>query len=203
MDKIIYLREIGRQLIHLIGVSIAFPILFLDFNTALKVLAGLILFTLFASWYYEKRRMREKYFKSLINDMDLPEPNKKQLLANANRFAKYETKLLHSFIEQFKRRKEKQPLFATFAFILSGTICFILFGKIIAILAIITLAFGDSASAIIGKKFGKHKLLWNKELSVEGSIAFFASASIAVYLFLAWQPQFAIMSTIFIAIISA
>ena len=192
-----------RQILHLSGTFIILPILFLSLSNALKVLVILILLTLFASWYYEKRQLRGKYFKAMVEDMDLPEPDKKKWLDGANRFEVFERRLLSSFIRQFRRRKEKQPFFAIFSFFLAGTICLILFGQAIAIFAILTLGFGDSLSAIIGSKFGKNKILWNKDLSVEGSVAFFAAAAFAIYLFLLWQPQLAIVSVLATAIVAS
>ena len=144
--------------------------------------------------------MRSKYFETLISSMKFPSINKKHLLANAQKFEK---KLLSSFLQQFRRRKEHQPFYAAFAFLLTSTICLILFGKAIAIFAILALAFGDSASALIGKKFGQTKLPWNKDLSAEGSIAFFAAASLTIYIFLIWQPQLAIISAIVTAVVAA
>lgn len=199
--------EVKRQTIHLLGFLIIIPIYYFERNVALRILTGAILLVLFANWYYEKRQLRNKYFKDLIRTMKLPGLNKKKLIDGANKFESFERKLLLSFLEQFKRKREKQPLLAVFYFLLSSTICFILFGREIAILSIIVLAFGDAASAVVGKKFGKNKLFWNKELSVQGSLAFFAAASLAIYLFLTWQSQFAIISilttSIFAALIGA
>ncbi|MBI5224650.1 phosphatase PAP2 family protein [Candidatus Micrarchaeota archaeon] len=50
--------------------------------------------------------------------------------------------------------------------------------------ALAIFATGDAFSTIIGVKFGKHKLYWNKKKSLEGTFAFFASSSIAAYVFM-------------------
>ena len=42
--------------------------------------------------------------------------------------------------------------------------------------AAVVLIFGDSVSTIVGKAFGKRKILFNKEKSIEGSLAGFAAA---------------------------
>jgi len=195
--------ELRRQIVHLLGAIFVIPLIYLQENSAIKFLAGFILLVLFANWYYEKRQMRNKYFKKLIDSMDLPEPDKKKWLEGANKFENFEKKLLLSFLEQFKRKKEKQPFFAIFSFLLSSTICLILFGKAIAIISILVLAFGDSASALIGSKFGRTKLFWNRELSLQGSLAFFAAASLSTYLFLVFFPQFLVAPILFVSIIAA
>jgi dolichol kinase len=56
-----------------------------------------------------------------------------------------------------------------------------LFGENIALSAIIAFALGDSLSAIIGERFGRHKLIYNRTKSLEGSLAFFGVTFIGVY----------------------
>lgn len=56
-----------------------------------------------------------------------------------------------------------------------------LFGEDITLSALIAFALGDSLSAILGEKFGRHKLFYNKTKSLEGSITFFVVTFIGVY----------------------
>ncbi|HUX98085.1 MAG TPA: hypothetical protein VMV49_00905 [Candidatus Deferrimicrobium sp.] len=65
-----------------------------------------------------------------------------------------------------------KPFYPTL-WLVAGIAIIGLFGQMIAIAAIITFAFGDSFSTIIGERIGKHKLFYNKTKSVEGTIAFF------------------------------
>ncbi|HSD64267.1 MAG TPA: hypothetical protein VLB50_10730 [Ignavibacteriaceae bacterium] len=63
--------------------------------------------------------------------------------------------------------------------LISALICVILFPKILFITAFSILIISDSMAALIGRKFGKHKLF---SKSLEGTLAFFISASIVVFL---------------------
>jgi dolichol kinase len=63
--------------------------------------------------------------------------------------------------------------------LISALICVILFPKVLFITAFTILIISDSMAALIGRKFGKHKLL---SKSLEGTLAFFISASIVVFL---------------------
>lgn len=69
-----------------------------------------------------------------------------------------------------------------------------LFTEYIALSAIIAFALGDSLSAILGERFGRHKLIYNKTKSLEGSLTFFGVTFIGVYCvwylvgIIAWIP---------------
>ncbi len=71
---------------------------------------------------------------------------------------------------------------ATYVFI-SALICIILFPKVLFITAFTILIISDTMAALIGRKFGKHKFL---SKSLEGTLAFFISASIVVF----FTPKF-------------
>jgi len=72
--------------------------------------------------------------------------------------------------------KKKNLNGATYVFI-SALICIIIFPKILFITGFTILIISDSSAALIGRKFGKHKFLAK---SLEGTLAFFVSASIVV-----------------------
>src|SRR5690606_7206176 len=74
------------------------------------------------------------------------------------------TKFIIRAEEQFKES-------AMIPYIIAVLLTIITFPKIVAIIAIFTLAIADPLSAIFGIKFGKHKIVSHK--SIEGSIAFF------------------------------
>ena len=73
--------------------------------------------------------------------------------------------------------KKKNLNGATYVFI-SALLCVILFPKILFITGFSILIVSDSVAALIGRKFGKHKFL---SKSLEGTLAFFISASIVVF----------------------
>lgn len=70
---------------------------------------------------------------------------------------------------------------ATWVF-LSATICVILFPTIIAIAGFTILIVSDSAAALIGRRYGRHRFL---EKSVEGSSAFYVTAMLVVLIVMA------------------
>lgn len=79
----------------------------------------------------------------------------------------------HELAEQGHRRLNG----ATYV-LLSATLCVWLFPKMIVLTAFAILIVSDTAAALVGRKFGKHRLVQNK--SIEGTTAFFISALIVV-----------------------
>lgn len=67
---------------------------------------------------------------------------------------------------------------ATWVFI-SACVCIILLPKLFAIIGFSILIISDTAAALYGKKYGKHKWFVNK--SVEGSLAFAATAILNLF----------------------
>jgi dolichol kinase len=61
--------------------------------------------------------------------------------------------------------------------LISALLCVIFFPKVIAINAIAILIISDTTSALIGRRFGRHRFLAK---SLEGSLAFFVSALLVV-----------------------
>ena len=75
-----------------------------------------------------------------------------------------------------KDKKKKNLNGATYVFI-SALLGVIIFPKVLFLTAFPILIISDSTAALIGRKFGKHKFLAK---SLEGTLAFFISASIVV-----------------------
>jgi dolichol kinase len=75
-----------------------------------------------------------------------------------------------------KDKKKKNLNGATYVFI-SALLGVIIFPKVLFLTAFPILIISDSTAALIGRKFGKHKFLAK---SLEGTLAFFFSASIVV-----------------------
>ncbi len=74
----------------------------------------------------------------------------------------------------FLRAEEQLKESASIPFVMGVLLTLLTFPKIVSLVAIYTLALGDPLSAIIGIKFGKHKIAGNK--SLEGSAAFFIAS---------------------------
>ncbi|MGD0591882.1 MAG: diacylglycerol/polyprenol kinase family protein [Bacteroidota bacterium] len=61
--------------------------------------------------------------------------------------------------------------------LISACLCVLLFPKVIAINAFTILIISDTTSALVGRRFGRHRFLAK---SLEGSLAFFVSAAIVI-----------------------
>lgn len=83
---------------------------------------------------------------------------------------------LFSIFRYILKDKERKNLLTTTWFLLSTLLAVALFRKDIAIMAILFLIFGDSASALFGLRFGHTKIIGNR--SLEGSLAFFVTCII-------------------------
>ena len=99
-----------------------------------------------------------------------------------------------------RRTKEKDKLGGDVFFLIGAILVLAVFNVHVAIAAILMTTFGDMAAALIGKKFGKHKLLTTK--SWEGSIAeLIVNTIIGIIIFiiypglslLAWQQWIIIL----------
>lgn len=73
--------------------------------------------------------------------------------------------------------KKKNLSGATYV-ILSGLLCVIIFPKVIFLTAFSILIISDTSAALIGRRYGKHQFLAK---SLEGTLAFFVSAVIVVF----------------------
>ena len=80
----------------------------------------------------------------------------------------------------FYRAEEQLKESAMIPYAMGLLLTILSFPKIIAVVAIYTLAISDPLSAIIGIKYGKHPIAENK--SMEGSLAFFFSTLLCTFL---------------------
>ena len=83
--------------------------------------------------------------------------------------------LISSFLNRCKRKDDEKGFVYFFLGIII-TIYFFQFNMAIVNAAIIILLFGDSASTIIGKKYGKTPLPFHKKKTIIGSLTFFIVA---------------------------
>lgn len=85
--------------------------------------------------------------------------------------------LISPFLDRCKRREDEKGFVYFFLGIII-TIYFFQFNMNIVNAAIIILLFGDSASTIIGKKYGKTLIPFNKHKTIIGTASFFVIAFI-------------------------
>jgi len=92
-------------------------------------------------------------------------------------------KLFGFLIELFERERNlKTPAIQSLYALTGVFLSYILFGKY-AVYGIVVLAIGDGFSGLIGYYFGKNKLPYNPNKSVEGTLAFFFSSFLALLIF--------------------
>lgn len=89
-----------------------------------------------------------------------------------------------SHLWRLKRSKEQDQLGGEVFFLIGTIICLAIFDVRVAITAVLMTTFGDMVAALVGKKFGKHKLLKFKKRSWEGTIAELIVNLIVGYLFM-------------------
>ncbi|MEM2874005.1 MAG: SEC59/DGK1/VTE5 family protein [Candidatus Nanoarchaeia archaeon] len=197
-----YKLELKRQFVHALGVIFVIPIILFPETIAIKIFGVSAVLVAFGHWYFSARRQRHKHFKEFIRNLRLKREKEKTLLAGEKKLQKFESLLLSALKAHLMRKKES-PLLSSFYFLLSSIFALLLFGASFAIIGLITLGIGDSASTIVGKKFGRTRLLYNKDKSIEGSFAFFIATFIALLTFFYFFPQYALINKYLLAIFAA
>ena len=93
-------------------------------------------------------------------------------------------------------------VFTMYAVIIS--ICWGWLGdKYLALAAIYAWGFGDAAAALIGKKYGKHKIKWkytDGKKSIEGSLAMFITSVISVVIVLSYRGRLNVPAIVVISL---
>jgi len=86
------------------------------------------------------------------------------------------------------------------------TICWGWLGdEYLALAAIYAWGFGDAAAALIGKKFGKHKIRWkctDGKKSVEGSLSMFIVSVISVLIILSYRGGMSVIGIIITSLVT-
>ena len=90
-----------------------------------------------------------------------------------------------SFVNERKHGEFKQSLLLAFTMLaVCNTVCWGIFGdKYFGLACMYAWGVGDAFAALIGKRFGRHKITWkyaDKHKSVEGSAAMFLTSAVAV-----------------------
>ncbi|MBI4811740.1 MAG: dolichol kinase [Ignavibacteriales bacterium] len=144
-----YRIEVIRKAIHLISLSIPVSYYFLSKSTVLTILIPMTIafLTVDITRYYSKP-VEEWFYKYFGFLLRKRESNKKRKTLNG----------------------------ATYILI-SAIICIIIFPKIITVTSFSILIISDITSALVGRRFGKHRFIAK---SLEGSAAFFFSALVVV-----------------------
>ena len=144
-----YRDELFRKLIHLFSLSIPIVYYFITEETAAIILGILTAVALILDWGRYLHPETGKIFYKIFG------------------FLLREHELDH---------KKKNLNGATYVLI-SALVSVLIFPKIIFISAFSILIISDSAAALVGRKFGKHKFL---SKSFEGTLTFFVSACIVI-----------------------
>lgn len=144
-----YKDEVVRKLIHLCSLSIPIVYYFIPRKDALLILVLLTVLVISIDLLRYFSPITAKIFYSLFGFL----------------------------LRKHEKDNNKKALNGASYVLLSATICVFLFPKIFFITAFGILIISDSMAALVGRKFGKHKLF---QKSFEGTLAFFISAIIVV-----------------------
>lgn len=153
-DTVDFRAELVRKAIHLVSLSIPVVYYFISKELALLIVGPLTLIFIIAD------------------------------------LARYEVPLFSGFFYRFfgflLRRREvdqkKHALNGATFMLISAAICITIFPKYIMVTSFTVLILADAASAVFGKRFGKHKIFPDKNVpkSYEGSLAFIVAGLVAV-----------------------
>ncbi len=144
-----YKKELIRKSIHLCSLSIPIVYYFITRELAITILIPITLFSVILDFGRHIIPSVGKFFYSSFGFL----------------------------LRQHEIDSKKKNLSGASYVFISALLCVYIFPKIIFITAFATLILSDSAAALIGRRFGKHKFLFK---SLEGTIAFFVVASIIV-----------------------
>ncbi len=146
--------ELQRKMIHLCSISIPIAYIWLPRETMLAMFVPLSIF----SFIVEFMRIRVPAVRRLIDRM------------------------FGSMLRTHEKASEYAKLSGATYVVLSAVLCVFIFPKVICIAGFAVLIISDTASALFGRRFGRHRFL---EKSVEGSSAFVVTA-VMVVLAVAW-----------------
>ncbi len=110
--------------------------------------------------------------------------------------------ILNNIWNFVRRNKEKGKLGGDVFFLIGAILVLSIFNIRIAVTAILMTTFGDMAAALVGKKYGAHKIPYFKNKSWEGSLSgFFVNIIIAVIVFSWGNPDIVYSSAVWILIL--
>ncbi len=188
------LTEIRRKLVHLIGLLVIIPLVYLNEAWLLKILGFLVAGTLFLYWWIDLRKRRRFQVKNFIagvfETVHLDGPAEDKELERADEG------FVQSIIKNALRKRDKSVALPSFYFFLGLLISLIFFSKEALVFGVIALCVGDSAAALIGKAWQHWKwptlgrIPWDKSKSFAGAFGFLAFTFLATSIFLYFFPNF-------------
>ncbi len=188
------LNELKRKTLHSIGALFLIGAA-INFKHALAILGILTFLTFFLSDYYEGRKYYKSQIKRAVHEFELlPKEKREKIMGDIKRFERWEENLFAKIINGgLVRKQERKPFYQMFVFFLAALLCLSFFGKEITILATLTLAIGDAFSTLVGIHIGRSKIIYNKQKSLEGSIAFVISVILVMVVAVYFIPALQIL----------
>lgn len=141
--------ELLRKMIHISSLIIPIGYAFIPFTTMIWILVPFTVFSLCVDY----GRFYFKWLNKIVNN------------------------LFGSILREHEKDSSRKLLSGGSYVLISACICILLFPKVIAISAFTILIISDTASALLGRRFGKWHFL---DKSLEGTLAFILSACIVV-----------------------
>ena len=113
-----------------------------------------------------------------------------------------------SFVNERKKGEFKSSMVLALGMLaLSISICWGVFhDKYLVLASVYAWGVGDAFAALIGKRFGKHKIIWklaDNHKSIEGSLAMFVSSAVAVFTVLMIRGGLSVPLILFISVVAA
>jgi len=151
--EITYENELRRKLIHLFSLNISLVYIHIDRLTALWLMLLITIITVSLDVLSKKVPAVEKFFYQYFG----------------------------AILRKHEKKRKKFRLNGASWLVISATFTILIFPKLFACTALSILIVSDIASALVGRKWGKTPIF--KKKTVEGSTAFFvtASANVLVY----------------------
>ena len=147
--EISYKQELRRKSIHLTSLLIPITYYFVTKEIAIYILAPMTILSIIIDLSSRKKSKFRKFFKKIFGKMLRP----------------------HEYYDVFTFNGATWVLISALA-------CVIIFPKILMITGFVILIVSDISSALIGRRYGKHKIFVGK--SLEGTCAFWISSFIVI-----------------------
>jgi dolichol kinase len=210
-----------------LAILVSYSRIALKVHTLSDVIGGALVGILVSSfWYYFFRRIENRkngasfYFRKLIHLLGIA-----VILLRLTVETKYISPLLFSLtllffvsellrlreinlpifyeISEFCKKKEERGFLVEPFFLAFSLLLLLYFPLDFFIVGSVPLVIGDGLAGLIGYRFGSHKLFYNKNKSIEGSVAFFISTLISFLIFFDVKTSFilTLFSTILESII--
>jgi dolichol kinase len=153
-DNVDFKAELVRKAIHLISLSIPVIYYFIPKEIALWIIIPLTLIFVIAD----------------LARYEVP------------LFSGFFYKLFGFLLRKHEIDEKKHALNGATFMLISATICIAIFPKYVMVSSFPVLILGDAASAVFGKRFGRHKIFPDGPKSYEGSLAFMIAGIFTVAL---------------------